>query len=453
MPDTESGRDGQQQQDFTYYPQEQIQEEGGGRRAQDTPFALPSPAHQIMPYRSCPSEPNQQLSQSILLQPMNVPHLSGHSSNDHRYTQSFQQYPSYAHFGPIVPYNTTQLHVYPGQSNVYPMYPTTIQQPPHSASIVPLNSNENSPIPTPPHSAPPMAVWQTPTHTQHGPHFISSNHYDPSQARSQSDASVPQSLDIKTPFQVDQQYHQHQQYFLSQPSQHSRQSSIATIVSSTSSYHPTPVGSRLKQQPCPNLPQLKAASKAKTTKGKGKAKGKAKSSNSSSSSSSYRFPHTSTTLSITTTTNIKPPTLPFQPYQNPSHSFSSVSANSTAIPPYPVINVREPILQPPKGTVLQVNNYLILIPENTRPEGTDIKPNQFEQYTCRLCRKTYNGRNARSVARRHLQDKHGVPLGMQERRSRWDRGEFFRLSFSFTLSGAPVARLLCLKCLRETGQS
>ncbi|RXK38200.1 hypothetical protein M231_04484 [Tremella mesenterica] len=46
---------------------------------------------------------------------------------------------------------------------------------------------------------------------------------------------------------------------------------------------------------------------------------------------------------------------------------------------------------------------------------------QYEMYTCRLCAKTYDGRNARSVARRHLQDKHGLPLSMQGRRSRWDQ--------------------------------
>lgn len=54
------------------------------------------------------------------------------------------------------------------------------------------------------------------------------------------------------------------------------------------------------------------------------------------------------------------------------------------------------------------------------PEGYK---SAFEMYTCRVCAKTYDGKNARSVARRHLQDKHNVPLALQERRTRWDGGE------------------------------
>ncbi|WVQ85931.1 hypothetical protein IAT38_008099 [Cryptococcus sp. DSM 104549] len=61
-----------------------------------------------------------------------------------------------------------------------------------------------------------------------------------------------------------------------------------------------------------------------------------------------------------------------------------------------------------------VNDLLILHP----PREED--PPGWSLYTCRVCGKTYDGKNSRSVARRHLQDKHGVPLAVQSRRSRWD---------------------------------
>jgi hypothetical protein len=83
-------------------------------------------------------------------------------------------------------------------------------------------------------------------------------------------------------------------------------------------------------------------------------------------------------------------------------------------------NAMLPLIKAPAGCSLAVCNYLILIP----PSVENQKASPFEQYTCRLCRKTYEGRNARSVARRHLQDKHQVPLSRQQRRTRWDTGEY-----------------------------
>lgn len=51
-------------------------------------------------------------------------------------------------------------------------------------------------------------------------------------------------------------------------------------------------------------------------------------------------------------------------------------------------------------------------------------------FKCPKCDKTYRGKHARSIWRRHLQDKHGIPLAAQPRRTRWDNGE----------SGASFAR-------------
>ncbi|GAA5881108.1 hypothetical protein JCM3774_000874 [Rhodotorula dairenensis] len=41
-------------------------------------------------------------------------------------------------------------------------------------------------------------------------------------------------------------------------------------------------------------------------------------------------------------------------------------------------------------------------------------------FKCPKCDKTYRGKHARSIWRRHLQDKHGIPLAAQPRRTRWD---------------------------------
>ncbi|GAA6039688.1 hypothetical protein JCM8097_001351 [Rhodosporidiobolus ruineniae] len=41
-------------------------------------------------------------------------------------------------------------------------------------------------------------------------------------------------------------------------------------------------------------------------------------------------------------------------------------------------------------------------------------------FKCPQCDKVYRGKHARSIWRRHLQDKHGIPLSAQPRRTRWD---------------------------------
>ncbi|PWN45654.1 hypothetical protein IE81DRAFT_327874 [Ceraceosorus guamensis] len=42
------------------------------------------------------------------------------------------------------------------------------------------------------------------------------------------------------------------------------------------------------------------------------------------------------------------------------------------------------------------------------------------EFACPYCDKSYNGKHARSIWRRHLQDKHAIPLSQQPRRTRWD---------------------------------
>jgi len=108
--------------------------------------------------------------------------------------------------------------------------------------------------------------------------------------------------------------------------------------------------------------------------------------------------------------------------------------------PQPLSDITN-LLPAPEGSILDVHNLLILHPprkslnpsqistlkspfqQYTRDNADDEEyTSPFEMYTCRVCSKTYDGRNARSVARRHLQDKHGLSLGNQPRRSRWDGG-------------------------------
>lgn len=44
-------------------------------------------------------------------------------------------------------------------------------------------------------------------------------------------------------------------------------------------------------------------------------------------------------------------------------------------------------------------------------------------YPCPFCDKQYGGKHARSIWRRHLSNKHDIPLNVQPRRTRWDNGE------------------------------
>jgi hypothetical protein len=131
-----------------------------------------------------------------------------------------------------------------------------------------------------------------------------------------------------------------------------------------------------------------------------------------------------------------PDDAPFEVYDTDSH------INVAYFPG--LKNVNYPLLAAPPGTHLDVNDLLILHPPAlSMSDDSHIPVNQYnkplaievdkwyaemgkskwEMYTCRACRKTYDGKNARSVARRHLQDKHGIPLSQQARRTRWDGGE------------------------------
>ncbi|WVO17282.1 hypothetical protein L204_104974 [Cryptococcus depauperatus] len=70
-----------------------------------------------------------------------------------------------------------------------------------------------------------------------------------------------------------------------------------------------------------------------------------------------------------------------------------------------------------RGWSIDVNGLLLTYYDQLKSQEEQAASKSI---TCRLCGKTYDGKNGRSVARRHLQDKHGIPLSVQSRRSRWD---------------------------------
>ena len=69
-------------------------------------------------------------------------------------------------------------------------------------------------------------------------------------------------------------------------------------------------------------------------------------------------------------------------------------------------------------------------------------------FKCHKCDKVYKGKHARSIWRRHLQDKHGIPLASQPRRTRWDNGECARVSLGARLS---LGSSGCLQCQCGSG--
>lgn len=172
----------------------------------------------------------------------------------------------------------------------------------------------------------------------------------------------------------------------------------------------------------------KGKSKAK---GKGKAKAKAK-----SRTSGAAQPRTTLRGEARPAPSIHPGIDTYDTYDTDSH------INTSYFPG--LKNITYPLLAAPEGTFLDVNDLLILHPPALASDDSHVIVNQynkevdtsderwlaemgkskFEMYTCRGCRKTYDGKNARSVARRHLQDKHGIPLSQQARRTRWDIGMF-----------------------------
>jgi len=193
----------------------------------------------------------------------------------------------------------------------------------------------------------------------------------------------------------------------------------------------------------------KGKGKGKATgKGKGKAKGRPR-------SSAAKQPRTTIRGEVRPAPSIQPriDDTEYDTYDTDSH------INTSYFPG--LKNITYPLLAAPEGTFLDVNDLLILHPPALNSDDSHVTVNQynkevdtrderwltgmgkskFEMYTCRGCRKTYDGKNARSVARRHLQDKHGIPLSQQARRTRWDIGEFFP-SFSLLLSFLLLAFLL-----------
>jgi hypothetical protein len=83
--------------------------------------------------------------------------------------------------------------------------------------------------------------------------------------------------------------------------------------------------------------------------------------------------------------------------------------NPSPQPAYPMYSAPNMRSAPPLATS-----------KNSNKENDD---DGYPVHQCPKCEKQYRGKHARSIWRRHLQDKHGIPLSMQVRRSRWDAGQ------------------------------
>lgn len=73
---------------------------------------------------------------------------------------------------------------------------------------------------------------------------------------------------------------------------------------------------------------------------------------------------------------------------------------------------------PAQSTTTSMDDLLALSRQAQNDGEGGQNPNIF---VCPHCEKRYTGKHARSIWRRHLQDKHAIPLSVQPRRTRWDR--------------------------------
>lgn len=126
-----------------------------------------------------------------------------------------------------------------------------------------------------------------------------------------------------------------------------------------------------------------------------------------------------------------------------SHSHSDGSVHSRIMPH---MNVMQAPLQTKQSPNLQDQSNMPaqagpssggpwdqMMPEADWPEDDDDRDEMMAAsvdeeaaqkvkgaFACPHCDKSYKGKHARSIWRRHLQDKHGIPLSVQPRRTRWD---------------------------------
>lgn len=109
----------------------------------------------------------------------------------------------------------------------------------------------------------------------------------------------------------------------------------------------------------------------------------------------------------------------------PSSDMQSPRHASTPPPPpaaAPVVGkkrVAKP-KAPKRETASEADGKLLAPDYSLNPAGP--ASNVDTSFKCPQCDKVYQGKHARSIWRRHLQDKHGIPLSSQPRRTRWDNG-------------------------------
>ena len=99
----------------------------------------------------------------------------------------------------------------------------------------------------------------------------------------------------------------------------------------------------------------------------------------------------------------------------------STTPSSNSIPVHP--SPQQPSHQPLHNDHQLSSDGVYLAPDYLLNPAGPASSSETD-FKCPNCDKIYKGKHARSIWRRHLQDKHGIPLSQQPRRTRWDNGTF-----------------------------
>lgn len=123
-----------------------------------------------------------------------------------------------------------------------------------------------------------------------------------------------------------------------------------------------------------------------------------------------------------------------------SHAQSTLPLASTSTLPssqYRANTTTSSVSEHPSSNILQdsstsANNDQVdpALTEDLPKTVNEIQPEPITDpitnkltFPCPYCDKKYSGKHARSIWRRHLQDKHEIPLALQPRKTRWDNGQ------------------------------
>lgn len=134
-------------------------------------------------------------------------------------------------------------------------------------------------------------------------------------------------------------------------------------------------------------------------------------------------------LSVISLTTAKAPRSPKrQSHAQSNLPLASTSALSSAMPE--LFADHKELKADPGSSVPLVN--LPKTVNEVQPEPITDPVTGAVTFPCPYCDKKYGGKHARSIWRRHLQDKHEIPLALQPRKTRWDNGELHHILLSWS---------------------